>query len=56
MNVTSLGDRVVKVTLAGRLDTTGVDRVETRFVASIVPRSSSAIVDLSQVDFIGSMG
>jgi len=56
MNITPLGDRLVKVTLIGRLDTPGVDRVETRFVAALVPGGNSAIVDLSQVDFVASMG
>jgi anti-sigma B factor antagonist len=56
MDVSSLGDRLVRVRLTGRLDSQGVDRVETRFVASIVPGGNSAIVDLSQVDFVSSMG
>ena len=56
INVSSLGDRLVKVTLVGRLDASGVDRIETRFVAHLVPAANSAIVDLSQVDFIASMG
>ena len=56
MNVSNLGDRLVKVTLIGRLDASGVDRVETRFVAQLVPAANSAIVDLSQVDFIASLG
>ena len=46
----------VKVVLKGRLDTAGVDRIETRFVGAIVPRGQSAIVDLSGVDFVNSMG
>ena len=56
MNVSRLGDRLVKVTLVGRLDASGVDRVETRFVAQIVPAGNNAIVDLSQVDFVASLG
>jgi hypothetical protein len=48
MSVSSLGDRLVKVTLVGRLDTPGVDHVETRFVAHLLPGANSAIVDLSQ--------
>ena len=56
MNVASLGERLVKVTLVGRLDTPGVDQVETRFVAHLVPGSNSAIIDLSAVDFVASMG
>ena len=56
MNISELGDNRVKVTLKGRLDTPGVDRVETRLVASLVPAGRSAIVDLSNVEFIASMG
>jgi anti-anti-sigma factor len=56
MLVSSLGERLVRVQLSGRLDTQGVDHVETRFVASLIPGANSAIVDLSQVDFVSSMG
>jgi anti-anti-sigma factor len=56
MEVNPLGDDRVKVILKGRLDTPGVDRVETRFVAAIVPGGRHALVDLSQVEFIGSLG
>ncbi len=56
MNVASFGEHLMKVSLVGRLDTPGVDRIETRFVASLVPGSNSAIVDLSEVDFVSSMG
>jgi anti-sigma B factor antagonist len=56
MEITSLGEQLVKVALVGRLDTPGVDRVETRFVASLVPNGNNAIIDLSQVDFVASMG
>jgi anti-sigma B factor antagonist len=56
MEISQLGDDQVKVTLKGRLDTPGVDRVETRFVAALVPGGRHALVDLSQVEFIGSLG
>ena len=56
MEISSVGERLVKVTLTGRLDTSGVDRVETRFVAALVPGGNSAIVDLSHVEFVSSMG
>jgi anti-anti-sigma factor len=51
-----IGPRLVKVTLVGRLDSPGVDRIETRFLAALVPAANNAIVDMSQVDFISSMG
>jgi len=56
MNIDTLGERLVKVTLTGRLDTPGVDGLETRFLAAMVPDANNAIVDLSRVDFLSSMG
>lgn len=56
MEISQLGDDQVKVILKGRLDTPGVDRVETRFVGALVPGGRHALVDLSEVDFIGSLG
>jgi anti-anti-sigma factor len=49
-------DNIARIKLSGRLDTHGVDAVETKFTASIVPGHHSAIVDLSGLDFITSMG
>ncbi len=56
MQINPLGDDRVKVILKGRLDTPGVDRVETRFVAAVVPSGRHALVDLSEVEFVGSLG
>jgi anti-sigma B factor antagonist len=56
MQISELGENRVKVTLTGRLDTPGVGRVETGFVAALVPRGRSAIVDLSNVEFVASLG
>jgi anti-sigma B factor antagonist len=56
MEINQVGDDRVKVTFKGRLDTPGVDRVETRFVAAVVPGGRHALVDLSQVEFVGSLG
>ena len=50
-----VGD-VRKIVLAGRLDTAGVDQVETKFGAAIVPAGKNTIVDLTQVSFLASMG
>lgn len=47
---------VVKVGLVGRLDTPGVDAIETRFTAAVCPRGARTVVDLSGVEFIGSLG
>ena len=54
--VTDLSDRVTKVALSGRLDTAGVDRVETKFLAICAASGSHALVDLSAVTFMASMG
>jgi anti-anti-sigma factor len=45
-----------KVTLVGRLDTAGVSQIEARFSAGIVPSGQSAILDLTEVEFLASLG
>jgi anti-sigma B factor antagonist len=47
---------VKKVSLLGRLDSAGVDVVETQFSATIVPAGVSTIVDLSELTFMASLG
>ena len=47
---------VKKVVLIGRLDTVGVDLIETKFNAGIVAGGRHAIVDLAEVEFMGSLG
>ena len=47
---------VTKAVLDGRLDTASVNVVETRFIAGIVPKQQHAVVDLSNVSFIASLG
>lgn len=49
-------DELVHVKLTGRLDTTGVIKVETKFTAMISPRGKHALVDISVVSFLASMG
>ena len=56
LEISTLGDRLVKIALAGRLDTQSVARVEAEFVSAIVPQGNDAIVDLSAVDYMTSMG
>jgi anti-anti-sigma factor len=55
MQHSDLGD-VRKVTLNGRLDTAGVDLIEIRFGAVIVPAAKNTVVDISEVTFLASMG
>ncbi len=56
MEIADLDNGLTKITLSGRLDTPGVDRIEARFVAAVVPANKSAVVDISGVDFVASMG
>ena len=56
MQVGDAGEAVLKVSLNGRLDTPGVDQIETQLTAHLVPRGARAIIDLSQVTFIASGG
>jgi anti-anti-sigma factor len=49
-------DGIVDVALVGRLDTPGVAGIELRFTATLVPRAARAVIDMSEVEFIGSMG
>jgi anti-sigma B factor antagonist len=55
MEITLL-DRIARVRLRGRLDTPGVDLIETKFTDEVVPDGLPTVVDLSQVNFIASMG
>ena len=56
MQVGDTVDGVLSLALIGRLDTPGVDRIETPLTAHLVPRGARAIVDLSQVTFLASGG
>jgi anti-sigma B factor antagonist len=47
---------VTHVALAGRLDVAGVSAVEVKFLAHTATRRKPAIVDLSGVTFLGSLG
>lgn len=56
MQLGDAGGGILNVLLVGRLDTPGVDSIETQLTAHLVPRGARAIVDLSQVAFLGSGG
>jgi anti-anti-sigma factor len=47
---------VTKASLEGRLDSGSVDRIETAFTAAIVPVGKPAVVDLTKVTFLASLG
>ena len=52
----SVSGSVARVKLRGRLDTPGVDRVEGKFTSAVVPGGKNTVVDLSEVNFVASMG
>ncbi|MBC8026462.1 MAG: STAS domain-containing protein [Steroidobacteraceae bacterium] len=56
MQVGDVGEGLLKVELNGRLDTPGIDQIETQLTAHLVPRGARAILDLSQVTFVASGG
>ena len=56
MQLGDAGNGILAVSLVGRLDTPGVDLIETQLTAGLVPRGARAIIDLSQVSFLGSGG
>lgn len=55
LQMSDLG-HAAKVALAGRLDTPGVNEIETHFTAAVVPAGRHTLVDLSDVTFVSSMG
>ena len=49
-------ESIARVKLRGRLDTLGVDKIESKFIGSVVPDGKNTVVDLRDVSFIASMG
>lgn len=47
---------VTKAALSGRLDTANVNSVESQFIAGILPKAQHAVIDLSGVTFMASLG
>ena len=56
MQVSELGGKVTCVRLSGRLDAPGADGIDTRFTAAVVGAGRDAVIDLSGVSFVASMG
>lgn len=56
MQLGDAGNGVLSISLIGRLDTPGVDLIETQLTARLVPLGARGIIDLSQVSFMGSGG
>ncbi len=56
LSVGELDGGALCVALQGRLDTVGVDHVESRFAAAVASADRDAAVDLGAVSFLSSMG
>lgn len=56
MTVLHRDDGITHVVLAGRLDTTGAEEIMETFAAAIESRPRTAIVELTDVDFMASRG
>lgn len=56
MTVLESAAPVTEVALAGRLDAAGADAIGVRFSAAVASPGRDALVDLSQVNFVASMG
>lgn len=56
MQLSEIGGNVTCVRLTGRLDATGAELIGPRFTAAVAAMGRNAIVDLSGVPFLASMG
>ncbi|MFZ5491174.1 MAG: STAS domain-containing protein [Pseudomonadota bacterium] len=56
LSVTALDGDLVHVTLTGRMDTLGADKIALPFTAAVAARMALVAVDLEQVDFLASAG
>jgi len=56
LNITELENSVKQISLNGRMDIFGSQEIETRFTAATASESSKIILDLSEVDFMASIG
>jgi anti-anti-sigma factor len=56
LRVISVSDTLSHVALRGRLDIEGVEKLEIPFTAATVSGRKPTLVDMSGVEFLGSMG
>ena len=56
LETVDIGGDTHVISIHGRLDALGVDRLEAKFNAAVTVGSHHALVDLSRVDFIASLG
>lgn len=56
MTILERDDDITHVVLSGRLDTTGVEEINESFSEATAARKRSAIIDLSEIEFMASRG
>ncbi len=56
LDIIETGDRLTRLALCGRLDTESVNQIEARFTALTVSGQKHAVVDVSDVPYLASMG
>lgn len=56
LHVTDLDKGITLITLIGRLDIMGVNKIETKFAAYCAGEIPRVLVDMSGVDFLASIG
>ncbi len=56
LDIEELDGGITCVRVTGRLDAPGADEIGTRFTAAVVARGHDAVIDMSGVTFIASMG
>jgi anti-sigma B factor antagonist len=54
--VVEIGPTAHKVIMVGRLDSVTVGQVETRFTATVAASGRSAVLDMTGVEFLSSLG
>lgn len=56
LEIVDIDDRSARLSVTGRLDTPGVNAIETRFTATAATAGKNILVDLSAVPILTSMG
>ena len=56
LEISEIDGQSARLSVEGRLDTPGVDAIETRFAASAVSAAKHVLVDLTEVSILTSMG
>lgn len=56
LQIQTLNPETTRLVLDGRLDAPGCERVETQFTAAAAGSRGDILVDLTAVDYIGSLG